>query len=209
MPMIHALPLAVLLAGVAPADEKKEKPPAPARISVRGEVVQFQIVQVAQGEGAQVRMVNTAEATLKVEGLGTLRVNTLKTGLSVKEATEKVLEGVKGKDGLVAEGTLRLDGKQLVLDADKVRAGDAQKDRALPLGGVVVEGQAVCGKCDLMKCDDCTLAVQNGAAPVVLDGKLAMRHAEGLGVIVATGKLRLQKDGLIRLDADKVEEKKK
>jgi hypothetical protein len=199
--MRYALPLVVLLAGVATAEEKKEKAPAPARVAVRATVAQFVVAQFGEDFDIQ--------AAVNVDGLGRLSIDLGRTSQAAKEAREQVDQARKTGAGIVAEGKLRLEGDRLVLTADKFRAADAEKDRALPLGGVIVEGQAICGMCDLMKCSECTLAVTNGAAPVILDGKLAKRHAEGLGVIVATGKLRLQKDGLIRLDADKVEEKKK
>jgi hypothetical protein len=57
-------------------------------------------------------------------------------------------------------------------------------------------------------CEECTLAVKNGASPVVLDGKPAARHAEegkGAHTVTATGTLSRDRRGLLRLDARTVE----
>lgn len=136
--------------------------------------------------------------------------------LKVDDKTPLVLDGEPAKElfkkrfkkeTVVVEGDLRLKDKQMTLVAAKSRAFDAKSKDPAP-GTAFVSGEAVCGKCDLGKCDSCTLAVSNGDYPVILDGKLAEGHAHGLGTLLVTGKLKIDGQGLLRLDASKVDGKK-
>jgi hypothetical protein len=138
--------------------------------------------------------------------------------LKLDKDTPLVLEG-KGLeplaqcrfDGVVAvvEGTLSKNGKQLNLAVSKVRIVDAkEKAKALAAGQTRVVGLACCGSCDLGVCDSCTAAFRNGTSPIILDGKLAARHLEEgdkVRPMTAVGKLFLDKRGLVRLEAVKVE----
>lgn len=100
----------------------------------------------------------------------------------------------RGKDG------------QLVLASDKA-AFVAAADKGFAAKGTVrCEGTPVCGSCDLKLCEQCTLAIANGACPIILDGPLATKHRADEGGFVRTmGKLFIDKRGLVRLQATKVE----
>jgi hypothetical protein len=107
---------------------------------------------------------------------------------------------------VVATGTLPIGkDKRLVLHSDDAHLHTAaDKAKAPPKGQARIVGVPICGSCDLMVCDECTLAVANGKAPIILDGKLALGHATGNRAITATGRLFVDKRGLLRLDAAKV-----
>jgi hypothetical protein len=134
--------------------------------------------------------------------------------LRINDKTEVLLDLSKVKDtpavrqpgGVVTvTGVLTLDGKQAVLTAESVKVFDG-KDKAPAKGVTYLEGDAICGKCDLAKCDVCTLAVKNAAAPVILDGDLAQDHADGKGPIGVWGRLFVDDRGLLRIEATKVVE---
>jgi len=111
---------------------------------------------------------------------------------------------------VVMEGTLTLNkNKQLVLTADK-GAFLSPADKSAPAKGTArVEGIPVCGSCDLMLCDECTLAVANAATPIILDGKLATQHkAVDNKSVTVSGQFYVDKRGLIRLTATKVDLRK-
>jgi hypothetical protein len=135
--------------------------------------------------------------------------------LKVDEKTPVVLAGkVAGqfekmrltKKVVVVTGTLKLNkDKRLVLVAEGGRFfTTADKGKAPGKGQARVEGLPICGSCNLMVCDECTLAVVNGQAPIILDGKLARDHAEGARAITAEGRLFIDRRGLVRLEASKV-----
>jgi hypothetical protein len=107
------------------------------------------------------------------------------------------------------EGVLTLDKeKRLVLTGEQGRlVTDADKGKVPDKGQARVAGAALCGSCDLNLCDRCTLAVGNGAFPIILDGKLAADHAEAVKQLTVVGRLYVDKRGLVRLDASKVEKK--
>jgi hypothetical protein len=128
-------------------------------------------------------------------------------GPAAKKFEEQRLE----KKVLVVRGTLTLGkDKQLTLTSDDARLF-TEKDKAIAPAKtqVRVEGVPCCGQCDLKVCDDCTLAIVNARHPIILDGKLALQHAEEAKAITATGRLFLDKRGLLRLDATKVDLVKK
>jgi hypothetical protein len=86
------------------------------------------------------------------------------------------------KKVVVVDGVLTLDNKkQFVLASDKGTFHTPDNKSAPAKGSVRVTGMPVCGSCDLMLCDECTLAVANGSNPIILDGKLAQQHrADGV-----------------------------
>ena len=137
--------------------------------------------------------------------------------LKVDDKTPIVLEGKPAgdlfkarfkKQVFVVEGTLALKDKQMVLTAASCRPyDDKEKDKVPTKGLAYLQGPAICGKCDLSLCDSCTLAVKNGKSPILLDGELAQDHAEGKGTLLVTGKLFVDKRGLLRVEAKKVESK--
>jgi hypothetical protein len=108
---------------------------------------------------------------------------------------------------LVSEGTLTFNKKkQLVLTADKAQFWSAGLKNVPAKGTARVEGTPVCGSCDLMICDECTLAVANGTTPIILDGKLAVQHkADGAKSVTVVGQFYVDKKGLIRLYATQVD----
>lgn len=133
-----------------------------------------------------------------------------KTPLVIEgKAAEELFKVRFKKQTFVVEGALKLKDKQMVLVADKATAYDEKtKDKVPGKGLAFLEGQPVCGQCDLGLCDECTLAFKNDKSPIVLDGDLAKDHAHGKGVLGVTGKLQVDKRGLLRLVAEKVEPKK-
>ena len=117
-------------------------------------------------------------------------------------------EGIK----LNFDGELRLDDKRRVyLDAASVTVlDDKNKDKFPAEGKAYVEGPAICGKKDLKKFEEPTLAVQNGDAPVVLTGDKASDEAAKHGMIGVTGRLSVDaKKGLIVIAAEQVKDVKK
>src|SRR5688572_11722056 len=65
---------------------------------------------------------------------------------------------------LVVEGALTLNKKKhLVLTSDKGVFYTAENKTAPAKGTARVEGAPICGNCDLMLCDECTLAIANGS----------------------------------------------
>ncbi len=131
-------------------------------------------------------------------------------GKAVKPFEEERLSG----QAVVAAGTLtRNKDKRLELAAETVLAATPKNLETAPAKGLArVEGHACCAKCDLSLFEQCTMAVKNAAVPIILAGKLADQHAsEGAEPrpVVVTGKLFLDKAGVLRLEAVKVEDLKK
>jgi hypothetical protein len=188
----------VLLAALPAAGRKAPAKPAapPARVTVTAETA---CLHCTFGEGEHCAL------CLKLDD----KMPVLLDGKAAKPFFASRLDGKV----VVAEGTLALSkDKRLVLTCDNVHAwGDKDKGRAPEKGKVRVAGAACCGSCDLGVCDECTLAVANGALPVVLDGKLAAGHAEAKEgrALTAVGTLFRDKRGLLRLRADSADLKKK
>jgi hypothetical protein len=188
----------VLLAALPGADQKAPAKPAtpPARVSVTAPTA---CLHCSFGEGEDCAL------CLKLDD----KTPVLLEGKAARPFFEGRLDGKV----VVAEGTLTLSkDRRLVLTCENVHAWtDKDKGKAPEKGKVRVAGTAVCGQCDLGVCDECTLAVGNGALPVVLDGKLAAGHAEAkeAQTLTAVGKLFRDKRGLLRLQAESVDLKKK
>lgn len=189
--MTRLVPLLLILAAPAAADEaKKPTPSTAARVTVTAELACLHCT-FGEGDGCAV--------CLKLDA---------KTPLLLAGKAAKQFEAMRlSKKAVVARGTLALDkNKRLVLTSDEARlATDKDSAAAPPRGQVRVEGTPVCGSCDLKLCDECTLAVANGAAPIILDGKLARDHAEGAKGITVVGRVFVDRRGLLRLDATKVD----
>jgi hypothetical protein len=189
-----------LLAAVAVAAEPAGKEPKkastpPAKVIITAELACLHCT-FGEGEGCAV--------CLKLDD----KTPVLLAGKSAAQFKEDRLS----KKLVVAEGTLAIKDKRLVLTSDTAHLyTDKDKGTAPERGQVRIVGRACCGSCDLEVCDTCTLAIQNTGAPVVLDGKLASRHAHlsDAKTVTADGKLFLDKRGLVRLDASKVEFEKK
>jgi hypothetical protein len=186
--------IALLLTLTAPAadggDKQAKKPAPPARVTVTAELACLHCT-FGEGEGCAV--------CLKIDA---------KTPLLLAGKAAKELEDMRlTKKVVVASGTLAVDkDKRLVLTSDDGRLWtEKDKDKAPPKGQVRVEGRPVCGMCDLMVCDECTLAVANATSPVVLDGKLAREHSEGARAITVIGRPFVDQRGLLRVYATKVD----
>jgi hypothetical protein len=188
----------VLLAALPGADQKAPAKPAapPARVTVTAETACLHCT-FGEGDGCALCLKLDDKTPVLLEG---------------KAAKPFFASRLDGKV-VVAEGALALSkDKRLVLTCENVHAWtDKDKGKAPEKGKVRVAGSACCGSCDLGVCDECTLAVGNGALPVVLDGKLAAGHAEAKDgqTLTAVGKLFRDKRGLLRLQADAVDLKKK
>jgi hypothetical protein len=187
----------LLLALSAPAADGEAKPavkPAPARATVTAELA---CLHCHFGEG------DNCAVCLKLDD---------KTPLLLAGKAAKQLEELRfSKKLAVVTGTLSVDkNKRLVLTTDNARLfTDQDKGKAPARGQVRVEGTPACGSCDLKLCDECTLAIVNPGAPIILDGKLARDHAEGASAITAVGRAFIDRRGLLRLDAAKVDLVKK
>ena len=198
--------LGITVAGLAGADKSAvaTKAPSTARVVYVGKVQGFSSGPFTEvKDGKEVTVMRPAYTTV-------LRAGADQASLTIVDGSKDgtILNALRRsipRNAIVAEGILSHEGgSALKLVADKARVWNAEKDKGLEHDRFVVEGKAICGKCDLGKADVCTLAVENGKAPIVLEGKLAEEHADGKGTIRATGKLRVQKDGLLRLDAEQV-----
>jgi hypothetical protein len=184
-----------LLALAAPAQAEKPQPApaAPARVTVTAESA---CLHCTFGEGED------CAACLKLDD---------KTPVVLAGKAAQRFEAVRlERKVLVVEGTLTVskDKRLTLTGADAHEWTEKDKGKAPDKGQVRVAGAACCGHCDLGLCDECTLAVKNGAFPVVLDGKLAARHAEegkGAHTVTATGTLSRDRRGLLRLDARTVD----
>jgi hypothetical protein len=133
--------------------------------------------------------------------------------LAGKSATQFEDERLSRKV-LVAEGTLSIgpDKRLLLTSGNAHLYTDQDKGKAPQNTQVLAVGSPCCGHCDLKLCDECTLAIVNAAFPIVLDGKLATKHAEEAQEakeVSVRGKLFLDKRGVLRLDANAVEVRKK
>ncbi|HEV3023156.1 MAG TPA: hypothetical protein VGX76_11845, partial [Pirellulales bacterium] len=116
------------------------------------------------------------------------------------------------KKVLVAEGTLSVNkDKRMVLTIENSHFFDEEKDKGkVPETGLArVSGTTACAHCDLHLTQECAVSIRNGDSAVVLDGKLAKSCSEDAKTITAVGKLFLDKDGLVRLDAKSIDPTKK
>jgi hypothetical protein len=181
----------LLLTLAVPGGAAKQAPrDAPARVTVTAEIACLHCT-FGIGDGCAV--------CLKIDAKTPIRL----AGKAAKEFEDVRLE----KKVLVATGTLTVGkDRRLVLTSDKAHLlTDKDRAKAPPKAQARVAGRPVCGKCDLMLCDECTLAVANGKAAIVLAGKLARDHAEGAQAITAVGRPFVDARGLLRLDATKVD----
>jgi hypothetical protein len=190
--MIRFVPfLLVLFTSAAITNAQEVKKPAPtARVTVAAELACLHCT-FGVGDGCAV--------CLKLDD---------KTPLLLAGKAAKQFEDMRlTKKVLFAVGSVALDkNKQLVLTSDEARLF-TMKDKSLapPHGQIRVEGTPTCGKCNLKLCDECTVAILNGTSPIVLDGKLAKDHADGAKAVTAIGRPFVDKRGIVRVDATKVD----
>lgn len=190
--MTRFLALIAILLVAAPLSDAQDakKPPPVARVTVAAELACLHCT-FGVGDGCAV--------CLKLDD---------KTPLMLAGKAAKQFEDMRlSKKVLFAVGAVSIDKeKRLVLTSDEARLFTMnEKALAPPRGEIRVEGKPVCGKCTLKLCDECTIAVLNGDTPIVLDGKLAMVHADDAKAVVAVGRPHLDKRGLLRLLATKVD----
>lgn len=180
----------VFVAVAAGAAQDAKKPPPAARVTVAAELACLHCT-FGVGDGCAV--------CLKLDD---------KTPLVLAGKAAKQFEDMRlSKKVLFAVGAVSIDKeKRLVLTSDEARLFTMnEKALAPPRGEIRVEGTPTCGKCNLKLCDECTIAVLNGTTPIVLDGKLALDHADDAKAVVALGRPHVDKRGLLRLFATKVE----
>ncbi len=187
-------PLTMLLLGLALAGADKDAKTVPAaKVTATAELACLHCT-FGQGDGCAVCLKLDDKTPLLLEG----------------DAAKPFMEQRFSKKVVVAEGTLSLNkDKRLVLTTTNVHAyGDKDKGKAPAKGLVRMTNKACCGHCDLGVCDECTLAVKNAKFPVVLDGKLAHKYeteSKQDKTVTVTGKLFVDRRGLVRLDAQKVD----
>ncbi len=188
--MIWLVPLLLTLVAPDGAPGQPVKAAATARVTVTAEIA---CMHCTFGEG------DSCAVCLKIDD---------KTPVLLSGKAAKQLEPMRlSKKVVVVKGTLQLDkDKRLVLASDNAHFyTSADKGKAPAKGEARVEGVPTCGSCNLMLCDECTLAVVNGKTPIILDGKLARDHAEGARAIRTVGRLYIDRRGLVRLVASNVE----
>jgi hypothetical protein len=188
--------LAVIAVAAEPAGkEAKKAAPSPAKVSITAELA---CLHCTFGEG------ESCAVCLKLDD----KTPVVLAGKAARQFEDDRLS----RKLVVVDGTLAFKDKRLVLTSETAHLHtDKDKGKAPEKGQVRIVGRACCGSCDLKVCEDCTLAIQNAGVPVVLDGKLADQHAHlsEAKTVTASGKLFIDKRGLLRLDASKVEFEKK
>jgi hypothetical protein len=197
MPSFAVLALSLALTAADQGNKPVKKPSPTARVTLTAELACLHCT-FGEGDGCAVCLKVDAKTPVLLEG----------------KAAKQFEEDRLSKKVVVVEGTLALNkDKRLVLTAGSGRFYAAKDKGKVPAKGQArVAGTACCGQCDLALCDECTLAVKNGKFPIILDGKLAAQHAEGgkeAKSVTATGTLFVDKRGLVRLNALKVELSKK
>jgi hypothetical protein len=187
--MTWVAPLLLVLAAPADGTTADAKKPAAARVTVTAELACMHCT-FGEGDGCAVCLKIDAKTPVLLAGPAAKRFEDMRLSKKV----------------VVVSGTLTLDkDKRLVLTGDGRLQTDKDAAKAPPKGQARVEGTPTCGSCNLMVCDECTLAVVNAATPIILDGKLARDHAESYRAITAVGRLFIDRRGLLRLDATKVD----
>jgi hypothetical protein len=191
MTSVALMCLALTLPGAdKDAKDTKEAPKSfpPAKVTVTGELA---CLHCAFGVG------DSCCSAIKIDDKTPLQL----TGKVADEFKKDRFD----KKILVAEGTLSVNkDKVLTLVVDKAHFL-SEKDKAPPAGEARVTGVSACASCDLKITADCKVAFRNGDAPILLDGKLSEKCAEGGKTFTATGKLSVDKDGHVRLDAKTLE----
>jgi hypothetical protein len=184
--------LALIAVAAEPDAKAPKKAPPPAKVAVTAELACLHCT-FGEGESCAVCLKLDDKTPLVLEG----------------KVAKQFMEDRLSRKVVVIDGTLTIKDKRLVLTSD---AGhlytDKDKGKAPEKGQLRVSGLACCGSCDLNVCDSCTLAVQNGKGAVILDGKLAVQHgahASEEKKVTVIGKPYIDKRGLLRLDAQKVE----
>jgi hypothetical protein len=179
--------LALLVVSGPAADVPKTPPPAKVAITAA-----IACLHCDYGEG------DGCAACLKIDDATPVKLaGKVAANLQEERFSKKVV---------TIEGTLVVKDGRLLLTADRSRPFDEQNPGDAPAKGTArIAGTACCGSCDLKLCEECTLAVVNGTAPVVLDGKLAAQHAElaEARALVAEGRPFVDKRGVVRLAATK------
>jgi hypothetical protein len=193
------LPIGLLVvAGLLPAaaaDASKKPAVPPAQVTLTAEVA---CLHCDYGEG------DSCAVCLKLDE---------KTPVLLAGKVAKLLEKDRfSKKVVAATGTMTVKNGRMILTSDDAPfITDQNKDKVPGKGAARIVGPACCGSCDLKLCEECTLAIVNAASPIVLNGKLAMQHAEAgeEKVLSAEGRLFIDKRGLLRLDATKTTFSKK
>jgi hypothetical protein len=147
-------------------------------------------IKLYLGRGQKKIDVMTKEINAKVAILKgkKFKGEALKKELARVEAEYKPLK--EAAEHCHAEGTLETDAKGGLVLRAKVREPDLKnKDMDLPLGGVMVEGEAVAGDFSVGNDRKTTLAIRNGKGLILLDGKMIDKK-KVKGRIRATGELR-------------------
>jgi hypothetical protein len=187
------LALAPGLFGAAPAAAQPAAEPAPAQVTVHGTLNTLRV----RAAGPDVVI------TLEVQ---------LRDGVQVQVQVPKVPDskevGRLLNKGVVAGGVLKAQGKDLIL-VGKARPYEHDRKGNPPKGGATVEGEAVPGTYDLGKGEKSPLAVRNGAALIVVGGKLAGERKELRGPVHASGSLQVDDRGNVRIVADRLDAVKK
>jgi hypothetical protein len=88
-----------------------------------------------------------------------------------------------------------------------MRVVEGQAKDAPGMGEITVKGQALAGKFEVSKGNFTPLAVENGSSPILVTGKAVEQAAAAKGAIVVHGKLLIQKQGPLVVEAKEIEVK--
>jgi hypothetical protein len=190
-----ALLLALALPAADADTKDAKKASAPARVTVTASLACLHCT-FGEGDGCAACLKLDDKTPLVLAGKGA-------ADLEKERFSKKVL---------VAEGTLSVNkDKRMVLTIESSHFFDEEKDKGkVPEAGLArISGATACAHCDLNLAKECTVAIRNGDSAVVLDGKLAKSCSEDVKAITAVGKLFIDKDGLVRLDAKSIDPTKK
>lgn len=194
----------LLLASILPAaddkktDKKEPKKPDPAaKVTITAEIA---CLHCTFGQG------NSCAVCLALDE----KTPVLLAGNAAKRFEDDRLS----KKVLVAEGVLSMNkDRRLVLTTDDAHfQTDKDAGKSPEKGQVKVVGLSCCGHCDLGLTDDCAVAITNATLPIVLEGKLATEQcdeAKEKRTATSVGRLYLDKKGVLKLDATKLNLEKK
>jgi hypothetical protein len=171
--------------------EKEQKDAQAAKVTVSGGLGSF--TQVAMQELKDGKLQSYNATVVKLKELEKLRI-AVRGSLQGDEIV-KLLPGVTG------EGTIRPDGKEMVLDGTVRGRDEKEKDKNLAKGQALVEGE-------LVKGEKGSLAIANGKWPIALIGEGSGKIADAKGKVRVTGQLRLTEKGGLEVVVETAEEVK-
>jgi hypothetical protein len=184
--LLTLLVIGLPLNGADKETEKKD-PPA-ARVTISGELGMF--AQVSRSELKDGKVITYDATDITLADVPGFRIALRKTLLRS--------ELVKIVPGMTAEGNIRPEDKEIVMDGTVRGRDEKEKDKNLAKGQAIVEGE-------LVKDEKGGLTITNGKWPITITGDKAGKIAELRGKVRVTGKLRLTEKKTLEIVAEKGE----